>query len=715
MAEYPPNPWAWAPEEWRVGTEPAEELYTDHLAPPAPEPLPEEPLGPQGDLPVPVGAPMPAPVPVESAPLPEEQVPPAPLPEESYQPEPVLPENELMSPELAEPAYSVPDLAQPGQKGAYDQTSTEELQIALYDEAHEKEQAVAAKKRSLAAEALLKKTQQLQLANNARAAKMARLEELREQQAELSKVEIDPGRWWATRSTGQTIAAYITAALGGVMASKQGRPWAEVTGFIDQAVAADIEVQKANLSNRYQSLSNQRGLLKDAIALTGDMERGAELMYASAMDQVALQVEEYAAQFSPGTTHAMNATLLKRQFAAKAEAARQASADKDEAKKMQQVKFDAELAEMRADASHTRAKTRVELGEFNLRRQAAMAGPTEADKLDLEAKRLKNEGLRLANLITKAESEGKVGEVERLKEAKAKVDLALSQEELDEKTKARIVRSPTTSEPLVLKSGKPWTPTKEQTEEANVGLASVQQLAGMVDQLKILREKHGGESDAFKSAAWQQMQSLQALQMYKTIKALGLGAPSDSDIKGVQKVMGGVEVTSFAHDPTPGFEAFLESSTSELNTKMRTGGYDQKWSPERKKIAPKEKYLPTEITRGSIDQLPPELSSDERNNALFERGAKVARAIKRGKIGYDDAHMVVFTLNARLEGGEITPDEFKMRALPYLPVVAKKVKGDVKGNSELREKAHFILNDRGKVSDDEALDFMRKALLDAKD
>jgi hypothetical protein len=76
--------------------------------------------------------------------------------------------------------------------------------------------------------------------------------------AKLDAQGIDPNHWWASRSTGQTIAGVIGLALGGYL---QGQGLQNPAGqMIDNAIKNDLDAQKTNM-NKNISLLKDRGEL----------------------------------------------------------------------------------------------------------------------------------------------------------------------------------------------------------------------------------------------------------------------------------------------------------------------------------------------------------------------------------------------------------------------------------------------------------------------
>lgn len=123
---------------------------------------------------------------------------------------------------------------------------------------------------------------------------------------ELSGKSIDTNRWWNSRSTGQKVAAYASAFIGGLFkVHNQGRN--STLEMIDGAIDADVEAQKADIMNRRGILEQRRGLVGELYAKTGDMYRAAETARIAMLDGVEKQIMAEAAQLDPRGTQAANA------------------------------------------------------------------------------------------------------------------------------------------------------------------------------------------------------------------------------------------------------------------------------------------------------------------------------------------------------------------------------------------------------------------------
>jgi hypothetical protein len=115
-----------------------------------------------------------------------------------------------------------------------------------------------------------------------------------EQQAKITKMneeaiaasQIDPNRFWNSRSSSQKVLAYIGLLLGG-SASAQ---------ILDKAIDQDIEAQKSNFNIKQQGVANTMNLYKQNLEAFQD-ERSASLATKQTMLGIAdMKIKQLAAQ-----------------------------------------------------------------------------------------------------------------------------------------------------------------------------------------------------------------------------------------------------------------------------------------------------------------------------------------------------------------------------------------------------------------------------------
>lgn len=110
-----------------------------------------------------------------------------------------------------------------------------------------------------------------------------------------SKAEIDPGRFWASRSTGDKVLAAIGLAMG-ALGSQDGVN--RSVGILNQAIDRDIDAQKANLDAAGKSAGNQQNLLGVMRSNFSDQQQAHNATEATMRQRAIAMLDETALRFS---------------------------------------------------------------------------------------------------------------------------------------------------------------------------------------------------------------------------------------------------------------------------------------------------------------------------------------------------------------------------------------------------------------------------------
>jgi hypothetical protein len=112
---------------------------------------------------------------------------------------------------------------------------------------------------------------------------------------EMSQQRIDPDRFWASRSTPQKIAAFISVALGGFVQGVRGgsNPGLEI---INQQIERDIKAQEFAYHSKRDSASAQQTAFANAMQRYQSVDAARSLARVAAMDAVAAEIARQQAQ-----------------------------------------------------------------------------------------------------------------------------------------------------------------------------------------------------------------------------------------------------------------------------------------------------------------------------------------------------------------------------------------------------------------------------------
>lgn len=191
-------------------------------------------------------------------------------------------------------------------------------------------------------------------------------DEIRAEAKKLGAQQIDPDRWWASRSTGQEVAAYLSAAIAGYL-NPTGKNSALEN--IMAAIDRDIQVQQANLANARGALEMRAGLVGDLFARTGDEYRAAETARLAAMEGIDARLAAEAQKYEPGSTSALRIAETRQGLAAEAA---QAEAARDQAIFDRQIKvgeFELKERHQAEQERSNRAREGIDRGRLNIERQ----------------------------------------------------------------------------------------------------------------------------------------------------------------------------------------------------------------------------------------------------------------------------------------------------------------------------------------------------------
>lgn len=168
----------------------------------------------------------------------------SPTAEKSPEPIAAPPDKPAASASPASPAWSAPVDRSPGEAAQAikdEQSAAAAKGSAEAELARNQAAAYSEQEKMLQRHALEQKEMQDRAHASAQDA-MSKVQQARDEMAKID-TSVDPGRWWATRSTGGKIAGIIGLALGAIGAGNDGINRA--AGMIQQNIDRDIDAQKA--------------------------------------------------------------------------------------------------------------------------------------------------------------------------------------------------------------------------------------------------------------------------------------------------------------------------------------------------------------------------------------------------------------------------------------------------------------------------------------
>lgn len=112
----------------------------------------------------------------------------------------------------------------------------------------------------------------------------------------LSKMSVDPDRFWASRSTGQKVAGVVSLFLGGFLQGMRGGPNAGLD-MLNQYIDRDIEAQKFAYGAARDTAQQQQTAFGMAMQKYGNVDAAKAAARAAALDSVQAQLGQQAAMW----------------------------------------------------------------------------------------------------------------------------------------------------------------------------------------------------------------------------------------------------------------------------------------------------------------------------------------------------------------------------------------------------------------------------------
>ena len=363
------------------------------------------------------------------------------------------------------------------------------------------------------------------------------------QAKEIGQREVDPDRWWASRSTGQKIAGFIGAALSGALAPGGKN---QTLDLINQAIDRDLDAQVQSLAGQRAALATQQGLVGDMYRQTGDLLTAREGARVAVLQRLDDELGAEMAQYDPRSARVQamaDARARTRQEIAAGEAK---IAETTWKRYTEQAEIDDKAA-------------RIAQGERESRRAAATT--RRGQDIDLAAKQLE---LAASAAEREAAKGAELGRAVVGRSVGGLVDPASGLPPLDPQT------------------GMPHEFASEGARDrVAAAKAGVEQANYLIEKMLEARYQHGWESDTAKSDAWREMQSYWAdlLLIKKDLDKLGVLAGPDMSL--LEKAIGTGDPTEM-RDPQAGLETAQKSMINKFRKQLEAERYPlwREYEPE---------------------------------------------------------------------------------------------------------------------------------------
>ncbi len=336
--------------------------------------------------------------------------------------------------------------------------------------------------------------------------------------------KVDDNRRWKEMGTGRTILFWISAAISGLGDALSRKPVGEnmPLKMMQQAIQQDVDAQIRD----HETLGKRAGFARSSIDLyrqaTGDLQEARKLKVAEEYDRTAREIDAVASKYASPKAK-LRAQDMSAQFRQQAQALRGASAEG-----IIQRDF------TRQGLANQAQQTRISGGHLALANRAQKYDEKYKDKqLLLSAAALDNEAAKIA-----ATGNAKLAEDVRARGVAAP-PVAVTDPETGEITINR--------DTGVLKqaNNQPWIiPTEKEAIEFRAKQTAADSIVDILDEIRTIRNKVGGESE------WGNSPEFQRLQVLKDnlvgLKKAGMqGMSSDADMARIERMLGADSPASF--------------------------------------------------------------------------------------------------------------------------------------------------------------------------
>lgn len=469
--------------------------------------------------------------------------------------------------------------------------------------------------------------------------------ELRQDIDALAAQKVDPGRWQASRTGLQTAAMYLTAAMGGFMAPRQGGRNRALEGIM-KAIDQDINAQKFDLQSQRQGLRQRQSLIGELGKAGRDEHQATESARIVRLKQASQLLQVEASQYDPDGTAYRRSMEMQQQL--EGEAAARAAALEERTYKRSMEIADQDISRAAEMRQQQQLNHNIEQDDYE-RKRKARRGPArpkvgsvaEQEHLiatgylpykDSRGLRIPAEGEAAAALRVAGPSVDTKDNADTAK--------AVAQAKIAEKQANAFSTYDPSRKGVVFKNSDGSVfeaPTPEEAKELRSRQVITQKMRTTVDRLKGMMEDGGGASEILGSKEYQTIVADVAKLDLQNAVALGLGAISSDDGKFLIDRRGGNDPTSFVKNAIPGLEHMVKGQEVDVNTEMTGMGYTgPDWKPVRENKVVARETPSTDLVSKAVNPVPVglDLSADERaeyiKNAAEDITVAAGRRERRG-------------------------------------------------------------------------------------
>ncbi len=386
----------------------------------------------------------------------------------------------------------------------------------------------------------------------------ARMIEIDEQGQKLAAMQVDPEKWWNDRSTGQKIAGFLAAIVGGLVQGRVGGPNSGLA-MIENAIERDIDAQKANMAHQRAELQRRGASLEQLAAFDEKQHADAEQFRVAAWTRVQNDVARDMQQWDPrGKTAIENGRIYADMNAKRQEAAR-AAADAG-------FKRGLDLLKAQNDAAKTAAEIAKLEAETAKLRGAAGGGGTKPENVVYAPEYYAQRGLVPPDVPM---SEKQYRAWQGLKKGSQDITANQSATGLSKEERENMVPGVFMADgktPFVA-IGRP-----EDVSKLRNQVAAARRMISRMDDA--LRTRTGWSSDVGNSDERKKLQVQWGNVKNDAKELFDLGAITASDVPLIEGSIGTDDPSSWK-DPTAGILEARRLLAERVNSKLHAAGWDE--------------------------------------------------------------------------------------------------------------------------------------------